>query len=188
MKPYSVLMRAALGTLLLWGTLAAYAQGVLVDKSEIRFVAKQLGVTVEGKFRHFKANVVLNSKAIASSKADIEIDLGSIDLASDESEKEVKSQPWFDTGKFPAARFTSTAIRDVGGAKYEVAGKLSIKGITRDLVVPITVTRDAAGNRVAQGTFVVKRLEYKLGEGMWADTDTVADPVTVQVRMVLPPE
>jgi hypothetical protein len=49
------------------------------------------------------------------------------------------------------------------------------------------VRTDAAGNRVAEGTFSLKRLDYRIGEGEWADTGTVANDVVVRVRMALAP-
>ncbi|HXX86771.1 MAG TPA: YceI family protein [Casimicrobiaceae bacterium] len=184
-----VLLRSfvpSLGALLLATTHAA-AQGVVIDKSEIRFVSKQMGVNVEGRFRKWKANIAFSPKDLGKSKADIEIDLNSIDLASEESETEVKRPKWFDTAKFPIARFVSRAIRGVGGDRYEVAGALTIKGITHDALVPIALKSDSAGNRVAEGTFTIKRLDYKIGEGEWADPETVANEIIVRVRMVLPP-
>ena len=176
----------SLGALLLAASQAA-AQGVLIDKSEIRFVSKQMGVNVEGRFRKWKANIVFLATQLAKSKADFDIDLASIDLASDESETEVKRPKWFDTAKFPVAKFNSRAFRDLGGDRYEVTGALTIKGITHDAVIPIAVKKDATGNNVAEGSFTIKRLDYKIGEGEWADPDTVANEVTVRVRMVLPP-
>jgi len=175
-----------LGALLLAATQAA-AQGVLIDKSEIRFVSRQMGVNVEGRFRRWKANIAFVPKDLAHSKADFEIDLGSIDLASDESESEVKGKVWFDTARFPTATFTSRSIRETGADKYEVAGALTIKGITRDAVVPIALKKDATGNHVAEGSFTVKRLDFRVGaDGEWADPSTIANEVTVRVRMVLP--
>jgi polyisoprenoid-binding protein YceI len=165
----------------------ALAQGVLVDRSEIRFVAKQLGVNVEGRFRKWRADVVFLPKDLAGSKAEFDIDLGSIDLASEDSEREVRDRLWFDTAKFPVAHFASTSIRDLGGDKYEIAGALTMKGIKRDAVVPVAVRKDATGNSVAEGTFNLMRLDYRIGEGMWADTDTVKNEVIVRVRMVLSP-
>jgi len=165
----------------------AGAQGVLIDKSEIRFQSKQMGANVEGRFRRWKANIAFVPKDLGRSKADFDIELGSIDLASDESETEVKRPLWFDTAKFPVAHFASSAIRDLGGDKYEVAGKLTVKGITHDAVVPITLKKDATGNSVAEGSFILKRLDYKIGEGEWADPTTVANDVLVRIRMVLPP-
>ena len=165
----------------------AGAEGVLIDKSEIRFVSKQMGITVEGSFRRWKANIVFLPGDLAHSKADFEIELASIDLASDEAESEARRPSWFDTAKFPVARFVSTSIKDVGGGKYEVAGKLTLKGVARDAVVPIALARDASGNSVAEGTFTIKRLDYRIGDADWADPDTVANEVVVRVRMVLPP-
>jgi len=165
----------------------AAAQRLLVDKSEIRFVSKQLGVNVEGRFRTWKANIVFLPKDLAKSKADFDIDLGSIDLASDESETEIKSSNWFNTAKFPVAHFASTSIKGLGGDRYEIAGKLTLKGVTRDVVVPIAFKKDPGGNSVAEGSFPLKRNDYKVGEGMWADTDLVADDVVVRIRMVLVP-
>jgi len=165
----------------------AGAQGVLIDRSEIRFVSKQMGVNVEGRFRRWKANIAFDRADLPHSKADFEIDLGSIDLASEESETELKGKVWFDTAHFPIAKFASKAIRATGPDKYEVDGALTIKGITRDAVVPIALKKDATGNSLAEGSFVLKRLDFKLGaEGEWADPSTVANEVTVRVRMVLP--
>jgi polyisoprenoid-binding protein YceI len=165
----------------------AGADGVLIDKSEIRFVSRQMGVNVEGTFRRWRANIVFIPGDLARSKADFDIELASIDLASDEAETEVKRGSWLDTAKFPVARFVSSAIRDLGGGKYEVAGKLTLKGITRDAVVPIALGKDASGNSVAEGSFTVKRLDYRIGDADWADPDTVANEVIVRIRMVLPP-
>jgi len=175
-----------LGALLLAATHAG-AQGVLIDKSEIRFVSKQMGVNVEGRFRKWKANIVFVPKDLGRSKAEFEIDLGSIDLASEESETELKRPLWFDTSKFPVAKFVSSSIRNVGPDKYEVAGALTIKGVTKDAVVPFALKKDASGNSLAEGNFTVKRLDYRVGEKEWADTETVANDVVVRVRMVLPP-
>jgi cytochrome b561 len=165
----------------------AGAEGVLIDKSEIRFVSKQMGINVEGSFRRWKANIVFLPGDLAHSKADFDIELASIDLASDEAESEARRASWFDTAKFPVAHFVSSSIKDVGGGKYEVAGKLSVKGVTRDAVVPIVLTKDASGNSVAEGSFTIKRLDYRIGDADWADPDTVANEVVVRVRMVLPP-
>jgi polyisoprenoid-binding protein YceI len=175
----------SLGMLLLAPDPAA-AQGVLADKSDIRFVSKQMGVNFEGRFRKWKANIVFMPKDLAKSKAELDIDLASIDLASEDSEAESKGPMWFDTAKFPVAHFASTSIRDLGNNKYDVAGELLLKGIKRGATIPIALSKDASGNTVAEGTFTVKRLDYKIGEGLWGDTETVANEVIVRVRMVLP--
>ena len=172
--------------MLLMASSAAGAQAVLIDKSEIRFISRQMGVNVEGRFRKWKANVDFRPKDLAKSKAEFEIDLASIDLASEESETEIRRPRWFDTAKFPVATFQSTAMKDLGGDRYEVSGKLTLKGTVQDEKIPIEVKKDAAGNSVATGEFTIKRLAFNIGDGQWADPSVVADDVIVRVRMVLP--
>ena len=163
----------------------ACAQGVLIDKSDIRFVSKQMGVNFEGRFRKWKANVVFLPNDLARSKAEFDIDLASIDLESDDSESEIKGPLWFDTAKFPVAHFASTSMKSLGGDKFEIDGQLSIKGVAKSAIVPISLKNDATGNTVADGSFTVKRLDYGIGLGLWADTETVANDVVVRVHMVL---
>lgn len=174
---------ATLAALLVAATVQA--QGVAVDKSEIGFTLTQMGVRFDGRFRNWKADVVFRPQALAQSKAVFDVDLASVDLASAESESEAKGPLWFDTAKFPVAHFASTAIRDVGGARYEIAGKLTMKGITRDCVVPVVVKDQANGGRVAEGSFALRRLDYRIGEGEWADTGMVDNAVIVHVRIAL---
>lgn len=177
----------SLAAMLMAASGSASAQGVLIDRSEIRFVSKQMGANVEGRFRKWKANVDFRPTELAKSRVEIEIELASIDLASEESEAEARRALWFDAARFPVARFVSTGIRDLGGERYEVAGALSLKGITKELAVPVTLKKDPAGNSIAEGQFPIRRLDFKVGEGLWADTNTVANEVLVRLRMVLPP-
>jgi polyisoprenoid-binding protein YceI len=172
--------------MLLMASSGAGAQGVLIDKSEVRFISKQLGVNVEGRFRKWKANVDFRPKDLGRSKAEFEIDVGSIDLASEESETEVRRPSWFDTAKYPVATFHSTAMKDLGGDRYEVDGKLTLKGTAKDVAIPVMFSKDASGNSVAAGEFTIKRGDFRIGDGQWADPSVVADEVIVRVRMVLP--
>jgi polyisoprenoid-binding protein YceI len=172
--------------MLLLASTGGRAQGVLIDKSEIRFACRQMGASVEGRFRRWKANVDFRPKALAKSKADFEIDLSTIDLANDEFESEARRPRWFDTARFPVASFQSTTIKALADDRYEITGRLTLKGITRDCTLPVELTRDAAGNTIATGQFTFKRLDYQVGDGPWSDPSLVAHDVTVRVRMVLP--
>jgi polyisoprenoid-binding protein YceI len=70
----------------------------------------------------------------------------------------------------------------VGANRYEAAGRLTIKGRTREVIVPLTV-RPANGAHVFEGAFTIKRLDYGIGEGIWSDTDTVADEVQIRFKL-----
>jgi polyisoprenoid-binding protein YceI len=165
---------------------AASAQRVTaIDpaKSEIRFVSKQMNVPVEGRFRKFSMQLDFDPAKLASSKAQVEVDLGSIDTGSAEADDEVKSKGWFHIAAFPKATFVSRSVKAAGPNRYEVAGKLTIKGISQDITVPFTVKQDGP-NTVFEGAFTLLRLQFKIGEGAWSDEDTVANAVQVRIRFV----
>jgi polyisoprenoid-binding protein YceI len=165
---------------------AAAAQRVTaIDaaKSEIRFVSKQMNVPVEGRFRKFSAQLDFDPAKLAGSKVQVEVDLGSIDTDSVEADTEVKSKGWFNIAAFPKATFVSSSLKPAGVNRYEVSGKLTIKGISQDLTVPVTVKQDGPGT-VFEGAFTLLRLQFKIGEGPWSDEDTVANAVQVRLRFV----
>ena len=54
-----------------------------------------------------------------------------------------------------------------------------------DIVAPFTLTQ-AGGLRTVEGRFPLKRLQFRIGDGAWSDTDTVADEILVRFRFVLP--
>lgn len=154
-------------------------------KSRIRFVTKQMNVPVEGAFRKFDADVTFDPARPEATKAEFEVDLASIDLGSDEGTTEAKRKTWLDVAAFPKARFAAASVKSLGGGKFEARGPLTIKGTTQPIVATFGVT-DAAGARIVEGEFALKRLQYKIGEGPWADTDTVADEVVVHFHFVIP--
>ncbi|OJW84177.1 YceI family protein [Alicycliphilus denitrificans] len=163
----------------------ALAQQRLVpEQSEIAFVSKQMGVPVEGKFKKFDAQVAFDPAKLAASKVAFTVDTGSATLGVRETDAELPKAVWFNVPKFPQATFQSSAIKAVGAGKYEVAGKLSIKGMSQDVVVPVTLTQSGA-TTTAAGSFVIKRLAFKIGENEWADTSMVADDVQVKFKLAL---
>jgi len=165
--------------------LAQAPQKIVAAKSTIRFVTRQMNVPVEGAFRKFDAAVAFDPARPQATKAEFEVDLGSIDLGNAEGETEVKRKPWLDVDAFPRAKFVATSVKPLGAGKYEASGTLTIKGVSQPIVAPFTLT-EAAGLRTVEGQFPLKRLQYKIGEGQWSDTDTVADEILVRFRFVLP--
>jgi polyisoprenoid-binding protein YceI len=152
---------------------------------DIRFIGTQMGASVEGHFRHFKSDILFNAKDLAKSHARVEIDLNSVDLSSEESETEVKGKNWFNVALFPKATFESTQFKALGGGQYEVAGRLTIKGITRTLSIPLQVHSEGA-TQVIEGGTTLKRTDFKVGEGEWADPDTVGEQVQVSFHVTVP--
>lgn len=172
-------MKRLLSALLLaTGALAAHAATLLPEKSDLAFTFKQMGVPVDGKFKKFEAQLDFDAKKPEAGKIAFTVDLGSVSLGDASFDAEVAKAPWFDTKRNGRATFVSTAIKPTGAGKYDVAGKLTIKGASRDVVVPITLN---AG--VAAGSVAIKRLDFKIGDGEWADTSMVANDVIVKFKL-----
>jgi len=153
-------------------------------QSEVTFVTKQMGVPVDGRFKKFDAQISLDPKKPEAGSVAFSIDTGSATLGVPESDAEMPKANWFNVAKFPQATFKSTAIKGLGNGKFEVAGKLEIKGSVRDVVVPVQITQ-SGGNSTATGSFLLKRLDFKIGEAEWADTTVVANDVTVKFKLAL---
>ena len=166
-------------------TLPVLAEQKLVStQSEVGFIFKQMGVPVDGYFKRFDAQISFDAAKLAASKVAFTVDIASATLGAPEADAELPKAEWFNAAKFPKASFHSSTFKALGGGKYEVAGKLSVKGQTQDVVVPLTMTQSGAVTTAA-GTFPIKRLAFKIGEGDWTDTSLVADSVQVKFKLAL---
>lgn len=191
MKSRSVLRNSAIGgALLALGLavtgIAAAALKVDSTKSNVTIVFKQLNVPVEAKFRKFNAQIDFDSAKPDTSKATIDIDIPSFDLGDPEYNKEVMKKEWFNAAQFPKATFVSSAIKPAGAGKFNVTGKLTIKGKTVDANFPLSVKAEGA-NQVFEGILPIKRLAFNIGEGEWKDTGMVADDVSIKFRVTAAP-
>ena len=183
-----VLHRAAALLVPLLMATAAAAQPVaparlVPEQSEVTFQVRQSGVPIDGRFRKFDAQLALDPKAPQTGTVTITVDTGSASVGFPESDAELPRAPWFNTAKYPRAVFQSSAIKALGGGRFEAAGRLDLKGNAHDLVVPVTIVQSGALS-TATGEFVVKRLDYKIGENEWTDLSLVANDVRVRFKLV----
>lgn len=185
MKITSVFALFALSTAALSFSGNASAQQKLIPaQSDISFVTKQMGVPLEGHFKKFDAQISFDTAKPDAAKIAFTVDSGSATLGAPESDAELPKAAWFNVAKFPQATFQSSGVKALGGGKYQVSGKLTIKGNVKDVDVPVALTQ-ANGVTTATGQFVLKRLSYKIGEGEWADTSMVADDVQVKFKLAI---
>jgi polyisoprenoid-binding protein YceI len=185
MKITSSLALLALSAAALSFSGSAMAQQKLIPaQSDISFVTKQMGVPLDGHFKKFDAQISFDTAKPEAAKIAFTIDSGSATLGAPESDAELPKAAWFNVAKFPQATFQSGSVKALGGGKYQVSGKLTIKGNVKDVDVPVALTQ-AGAVTTATGQFTLKRLTYKIGEGEWADTSMVADDVTVKFKLAL---
>lgn len=160
---------------------AEYSQ-VQADKSRIAFSYTQMGVTMDGHFKTFSSQLTFDPTQPANAKAVIDVDLASIDTGVEEADAEVVGKPWLNISAFPTARFESGSVKALGENHYEVAGKLTIKGQVRDILVPARFTAQGASG-VFDGTFSIRRGDFAIGEGSWSAFDVVANDIQIKFQI-----
>ena len=160
----------------------AVAQVIDPARSQITILTRQMNVPVEAVFKKFTAQIRLDPNKLEASSARIEIDLNSLDIGDPEIVESVRERNWFDTKNHPVAVFTSSSVRSLGGDRYEVRGPLTMKGRTHEVVAPFTI-RMSGGDRIFEGAFPIRRLQYNVGDAHWRDTSVVADEVQIRFRL-----
>lgn len=175
----------ALGLAVSW--LPAHAQGtqkLLPEQSSVGFTFKQMGVPVDGRFKQFEVQSQFDAAKPEQSRVALTIALASATIGDAATDAELPKATWFNTAKFPQATFQSTGVKALGGGKFEISGKLSIKGQTDSITVPVQLTQSGAVT-AAVGQFTLKRLTFRIGDNEWADTSIVANDVTVKFKLAI---
>jgi len=153
-------------------------------RSELAFTGKQMGVPMDGQFKRFEARLDAEAaKAAEPRQIALTIELSSASLGSKELEVELAKIDWFGVAKFPQARFVSQSVRKVAADRWEAQGTMEIKGRSRPMTVPFTLQGSPAG-LTASGTVPLRRLDFGIGDGEWADPSIVANEVAVKFRFV----
>ncbi len=160
---------------------AATFQSAVTDKSSVTFSYKQMGVAMDGKFKKFSVQVNLDTAKADKATGRLDIDLASIDTGSSEADQEVVGKAWFNVAAHPKAVYVLQSLKPTGPGQYEAVGQLTLKGQTRELRTPLKLNPPST----LVGSFVLKRADFGIGEGMWAKFDVVANEITVQFNLNL---
>ncbi len=166
-----------------WGYAIEFNQ-IVPAKSSLTFAYKQMGVPLNGKFGQFTAQMRFDPAKLTSAQANITVNLTSIDTGSAEANEEVSGKLWFNTRAYPTGQFVATGVKPLGGNRYQAAGTLTLKGRTQPVVAVFTYQADGASAKF-DGGFVLKRLDYAIGEGIWADLGTVANEIPISFHWVV---
>jgi polyisoprenoid-binding protein YceI len=142
-----------------------------------------MNVGMDGRFKKFAVQLNFDPDKAASAKVSLDVDLANIDTGSTEGDDEVAGKQWFNTKSFPTAHFESSSVKPLGSNRYEVAGQLSIKGHTQGITAPTTVSIQG-NNATFDGAFVLKRADFAICEGPWADFGTVANEIQIKFHIL----
>jgi polyisoprenoid-binding protein YceI len=173
---------AGIAAVSLFGAGLAHAD-IDLGKSSVIATTKQMNVPVDGKFKKFSAQLNFDPAKPTAGSATVSIDTASYDLGADDYNKQAQGKEWFDSATFPTATFVSSAIAPAGGNQYRITGKLTIKGKSQTIVVPVSIASQG-GTQTFDGSLPIKRSQFDVGTGEWKDTSVVADDVVIKFHLV----
>jgi polyisoprenoid-binding protein YceI len=175
-----------LGLSLLPGLVQAGNWRIDQAQSRLGFQYRAMGAPVEGEFHRYLADIQWDANQPASAHIRLDVDTGSIDAGLPDATAEAAKNEFFDSRRYPWARFVSTAVQPQGKGRYLLQGTLTIKGITRPVSLPILIQAAGPAQQL-KGTFVLKRLDFGIGQGQWTDPSALANEVPVAFSLRLMP-
>lgn len=184
MKPLSKLLLAAALASATGTTLAAdYVQA---PGSTLTFAGSYQGETFTGRFPGFVTKLSFDPKQLEASKLDVSIPLTTATTGNEDYDGQMRGGSFFDSAKFAQARYTATKFRALGGNRYAADGVLSLHGISKPVTLAFTWMPGA--KPVLSGKATVKRLDFGVGGGEWADTSLLPNEIAVSTKVVLQPK
>lgn len=194
MNNFKIITVALFFTLISWQAVYGQVKSWDQDKahSNIYFSVDHVFAKVHGHFNDFKVKVNFDPANLAESSFFFEIKVESIDTNITKRDKQLKSRDFFDASEHPLITFQSGKITEVDNGRYNVSGKLNIKGKEYDFVLPLSFAgiKDhpaVKGKEVVgfNGKITLDRLEYNVGGGKFYKIGVVGKDVDVLVSLEL---
>ncbi len=151
-------------------------------ESLIGFSDTQTGTEFTGHFNKFTAQVVFSAHAPAAGHARVVIDTCSARAGDPQRDAAMPGPNWFSCKLFPEAVFTASHFEALGGDKFAAIGTLSLRNVTKPLTLPFTYTEHGGQADIA-GQVTLKRTDFGVGQGAWANDSWVGLDVLVTIRL-----
>lgn len=110
----------------------------VVDKahSQVGFKVRHLGITnVNGLFKDYEADVSMDGDDLSTLQASASIQVGSISTGIERRDGHLKSDDFFNVEAYPEIKFVSKAVRNIDGSEFELVGDLTIRDVTKEVVL-----------------------------------------------------
>jgi polyisoprenoid-binding protein YceI len=156
--------------------------------SSVGFAVKHMGIaTVRGQFDEFEGTLEIG-ESLSSAKAYGTVKAESVDTNEPQRDAHLRSPDFFDVAQYPELRFESTSIEALDNEEYRITGKLTIHGVTNEIVLHADVQGtdvDPWGNeRVGlEVTGQLSRGDYemKFNQALGSGNMLVADRVKLEL-------
>jgi polyisoprenoid-binding protein YceI len=132
--------------------------------SGVGFSIRHFVSNVSGRFREFEGTIKYDKASPAASSVEFTVKSASIDTANGDRDEHLRSPDFFEVAKHPGWSFTSTKVAAKDADTLEVTGNLTIKGVTKQVTIPVEVLGTVAtprGEKAGfEASFTVNRKDY----------------------------
>ena len=153
--------------------------------SGLAFAGKYQGDTFTGTFPGFMTKMSFDPQQLATAKLEVTIPMATATTRNPDYDGQMRGDAFFNSAKFATATYSATKFRALGGNRYAADGTLSLHGISKPVTLEFTWTPGA--KPVLAGKATVKRLDFGVGGGDWADTKLIPDAIAISTKVVLQP-
>jgi polyisoprenoid-binding protein YceI len=156
----------------------AKAQYKPIDKnSSVKFEIKNFGINTGGSFTGLQGSIAFDKDHPENAKFDVSIDANTINTDNSARDNHLREESYFDVKKYPRISFVSTKITSASNGTLTVFGKLTMKGTTKDISFPFTVTSNSDGY-LFKGGFTINRRDYGVG-----GSSTISNNLEVELNI-----
>lgn len=152
--------------------------------SSLTFTFTQAGASSTGRFRNFATELQYDEANPLQGSLLVRVMIDSVDTGDDERDGMLKSPDLFDAKSHPAATYVAKSFARTASGGLEAVGKLTLRGASKDLRVPLNLKPVANGLELS-GEVTLNRLDFGVGQGEWKSTTSVADAVKVRYQVAL---
>jgi polyisoprenoid-binding protein YceI len=177
---------------LIGSPLSAEVHSWEIDKEHTNFYfsVDHIYAKVHGRFTDYKGTILFDPDNLKESEISFEIKVKSIDTGISKRDRHLLSKDFLNASKYPLITFASKSISKEGENTYEVNGTLTIKGVSSELILPLTYEgmKDhpfLKGSEVAgfNGHLSLDRLNFSVGDGSYYKMGAVGKDVDILVTI-----
>lgn len=151
------------------------------EKSEVKFVIKNFGINTGGSFKGLQGTIVFDAANAAAGSFDISIDVNTVNTDNDSRDNHLRKEEYFDVQSHPRISFKSEKITAGKSGSFQVSGKLTIKGTTKDISFPFKASAKDDGY-LFEGSFQLNRRDFKVGGNSLVLGDNVSVSLSVLAK------
>ncbi len=133
--------------------------------TEIGFVGSKKDGKHDGGFKELKGTVTVKDNDPTTAQFKVDIDTRSIFTDTAQLTGHLKSADFFNVQKYPSAKFVSTKVEKKDGGKFEIHGKLTMNGVTKELIIPATMEISGPGLSLESNNWEINRHDWKISYG-----------------------